>query len=73
MTDAVDCKHMIDETLLSFAKGQYCCSGQILVDENYRLYANAVCAMYSLSYPPTTHVDALLMYFLLKDDGDLFV
>ena len=70
---AIDCKHLIENDLWEYAKEQYCRGTQILVDEHYRQYATVVCGEYSLSYPPATHEEALLMYLVLKDDGDLLL
>ena len=67
---STDCKHLIQDDFFEYAKEQYCSEIQLLVDEDYRLYATLMCEAYGLSYPPATHEDALLIYLILKDDGD---
>ena len=67
---AEDCKCTPDAGLLSYAKNNYCYMEPLLVNDDYKVYADAVCASYGLNYPPTTHEDALFLYLLLKDDID---
>ena len=51
-TGAVDCKCPFDEELLSDAKEEYGYSGYLFVDEDYKMYADSVCAHFALNYPP---------------------
>ena len=57
-----------DEELLNDAKEEY--TGHLLVNKDYKAYADSVCTHYALNYPPSTPEDAPYMFFVLKDDSD---
>ena len=65
---AVECKCAVDDELLRHAKEEYGYNDNLLVDEDYKNYADAVCTQFGMQYPPTTHEEALQLYFLLIDD-----
>ena len=65
---AEDYKCAVDGELLRHAKEEYGYSNNLLVDEDYKSYADTVCTQFGLQYPPTTHDEALQIYFLLVDD-----
>ena len=72
-TGSVDCKCPFDEDLLNDAKEEYGYTGHLFVNEDYKVYADSVCTDYALNYPPSTHEDALYMFFVLKDDSDSLI
>jgi hypothetical protein len=60
----------VDENLLSHAEQEYGYFNDFMVDDDYKQYAETLCAEVGLQSRPTNHEDALFLYLLLKDDSD---
>ena len=56
------CKHLFDTDLLTDAKEEYSYTGYLLFEDDYKVYADSVCADFGLTYPPIAHEEALLMF-----------
>lgn len=59
----------IDSNLLSDAELNYGYSYNLMVDEDYKTWADAICDAFQLQYPPSNHEDALFLFFVLTDDS----
>ena len=49
-TGAEDCKHAVETDLLQDAKDEYSYSGELLVDETFKAFADSVCREFELNY-----------------------
>lgn len=58
----------VDDSLLRQAMEEYRYSNDLMVDEAYKEYADTVCEEFNLPYPPTSHEDALLLFFFVLTD-----
>lgn len=67
---AEDYKCFPNNDLIQDAKDLYGYKMHLTVDENFKDFADAVCAQFRLPNPPLTHEDALFMYFVLKNECD---
>lgn len=68
-TGATDYLWDIDSNLLSDAELNYGYSYNLMVDEDYKTWADTVCDAFQLQYPPSNHEDALFLFFVLTDDS----
>ena len=69
-TGAEDYKCYLQNELLSDAKNLYGYTGSLLVNEEFKNFSDAVFTHFRLQYPPPTPEDALLLYFVLKEECD---
>ena len=53
---------------VSDAMESYGYRGELMVDEAFKGFADAVCINYQLHYPPVSHEEALGMYLLITDE-----
>lgn len=58
----------VEGDLLHEAKDTYSYSGELLVNETFKEFADSICREFELHYPPLTHEDALFMYFIIRDE-----
>ena len=58
----------VESDLFRDAKDSYSYTGEIMVAESFKEFADAVYLEYELCYPPVTHEDALYMYFIITDE-----
>lgn len=66
----IDYSCNVDNGLLSYAEQEYGYFNDLMVDEEYKVYAATLCEEFGLQYPTNNHEDALLLYLVLKDDSD---
>lgn len=67
---AQDFKCQADGDLVHDAVNTYGYRGNLLVDETFKNFADAICVEYRVQYPPLSHEDALFLYFIVKDECD---
>ena len=62
----------MDRDLLTYAVQDYAYEGNLLVNDDFQTYADAVCNDFDKSYLPNTCEEALELYFLLLQDFDVY-
>jgi hypothetical protein len=60
---AQDFKCQPDGDLVHDGKNMYGYRGNLLVDETFKDFADAVCVEYQVQYPPLSHEDALSVFY----------
>ena len=63
-----DYKHSVERDFFTYAMEEYSYDDNLIVNDDFQKYADAVCNNFDKPYPPTTYEEALeLNFFWLQD------